>query len=154
MLNIMEHDGIKARIMYDQDIDLFRGEILGLSGSADFYADNIKSLNIEFKKSLEMYLEVCQERGIEPFKNYNGKISYRTNSDIHSKLELVATSKNISINKLLDEIVIQKIQELIVWHVKEIMVLLVRIKHVYVKWPPVVAVFLCLKHDSVSDHIR
>lgn len=114
MLNIMEHNGIKARIMYDQDIDLFRGEILGLTGSADFYADNITNLNIEFKKSLEMYLEVCEEREIEPFKNYNGKISYRTNSDIHSKLELIATSKNISVNKLVDEIVSQKVQELIV----------------------------------------
>lgn len=105
MINILVHNGVKARIMYDPDIELFRGEIIGLSGAADFYAEDIHALKSELETSLQVYLDVCREKGIEPYKTYNGKISYRTKSATHQKLELLAVSQHISINKLLDKIV-------------------------------------------------
>ena len=37
--------------------ELFRGEILGLTGSADFYGKTVTELKREFKKSLEVYLD-------------------------------------------------------------------------------------------------
>jgi predicted HicB family RNase H-like nuclease len=39
-MNLMTVDGYSARIEYDPETDLFRGEILGLSGGADFYGAN------------------------------------------------------------------------------------------------------------------
>lgn len=36
-MNIMKLGGYKAKIEYDPELDQFRGEILGLNGSADFY---------------------------------------------------------------------------------------------------------------------
>ena len=73
-MNIMEIDGYKAKIEYDPELDQFRGEILGLNGSADFYGKTPASLRKEFKNSLKVVLEVCEEQGIEPIKNYSGKI--------------------------------------------------------------------------------
>jgi len=60
-----------------RDLDLFRGEILGLSGGADFYGKNPKELRAEFKKSLEVFLEVCKEKGIEPRRHFSGKFNLR-----------------------------------------------------------------------------
>ncbi len=37
-MNIMTLGNMKAKIEFDQDAELFRGEILGLTGSADFSA--------------------------------------------------------------------------------------------------------------------
>ncbi len=37
-MNLMTVDGYNAKIEYDAETDLFRGEILGLSGGADFTA--------------------------------------------------------------------------------------------------------------------
>ena len=65
-MNIMELNAYKAKIEYDPDIDMFRGEILGLNGGADFYGNNPAELRREFKKSLKIYLEVCQEKGVNP----------------------------------------------------------------------------------------
>ena len=65
-MSIMIVDGYQARIEYDADLDRFRGEILGLNGGADFYGKNPKELRSEFKKSLQTFLEVCAEKGIEP----------------------------------------------------------------------------------------
>lgn len=109
MNNILELNGLKAKIVFDPEIEMFRGEILGLSGTADFYAENVQSLKDEMKTSLEVYLEVCQEEGIEPYKHYSGKIAYRTASDIHQKLEALASAQNVSVNKLIDKFVVEGI---------------------------------------------
>lgn len=39
-MSLMTLEGFHARIDYDEDTDLFRGEILGLSGGADFYGSS------------------------------------------------------------------------------------------------------------------
>ena len=48
-MNMMIVDEYSAKIEYDPELDLFRGEILGLSGGADFYGKNPKELRTEFK---------------------------------------------------------------------------------------------------------
>ena len=71
-MNMMILNDYKAKIEYDSDIDMFRGEILGLTGGADFYGETPAELRTEFKKSLETFLEVCKEKGISPKKQYSG----------------------------------------------------------------------------------
>ena len=46
--------GHKAKIEYDPEIDMFRGEILGLNGGADFYGKTPDELRLEFEKSLKV----------------------------------------------------------------------------------------------------
>lgn len=45
---------------------MFRGEFVGLNGGADFYARDVDGLKVEAKKSLEVFLEMCREDGVEP----------------------------------------------------------------------------------------
>ena len=107
-MNMMTLDGFSAKIEYDADLDVFRGEILGLSGGADFYGKNPKELRTEFKKSLQVFLEVCQEKGIEPRRNYSGKFNLRISPDLHEKLAIVAQAEGKSINTLAQEALLQR----------------------------------------------
>ncbi len=61
-MNIMTVEGHKAKIEYDPEIDMFRGEILGLNGGADFYGKTPEELRSGFKKPLKVFLDVCKER--------------------------------------------------------------------------------------------
>ena len=70
-------DGQKAVIQYDPEIEMFRGEFLGLSGGADFYASDIDGLKKEGKQSLNVYLDMCKEKGVEPYKSYSGRFNIR-----------------------------------------------------------------------------
>ena len=108
-MNMMTLDGFSAKIEYDADLDVFRGEILGLSGGADFYGKNPKELRTEFKKSLQVFLEVCQEKGIEPRRNYSGKFNLRISPDLHEKLAIVAQAEGKSINTLAQEALQQRV---------------------------------------------
>jgi predicted HicB family RNase H-like nuclease len=103
-MNIMEVDGYKAKIEYDPELDQFRGEILGLNGSADFYGKSPASLRREFKNSLKVYLEVCEEKGIAPTKEFSGKFNLRIPPRLHSEIAARASAENKSINQWVSEV--------------------------------------------------
>ena len=102
-MNTMTVDGYHAKIEYDDDLELFRGEILGLSGGADFYGKNPKELRAEFKKSLQVFLEVCEEKGIAPRRHFSGKFNLRIPPELHEKLAIEAQAQGKSINTLAQE---------------------------------------------------
>jgi predicted HicB family RNase H-like nuclease len=99
-MNVMTVDGYQAKIEYDAGTDLFRGEILGLTGGADFYGKNPKELRAEFRKSLQVFLDVCREKGIEPRRSYSGKFNLRIPPELHEKLAIAAQAEGKSINAL------------------------------------------------------
>ena len=72
MINQMTIDGVKAVITYDSDIDMFRGEFLGLNGGADFYAKDAEGLRREGAISLQVFFDACREDNVDPFKSYPG----------------------------------------------------------------------------------
>jgi predicted HicB family RNase H-like nuclease len=102
-MSLMTLDGYHAKIEYDAELDLFRGEILGLNGGADFYGKNPKELRTEFKKSLQVFLAVCKEKGIEPRKHFSGKFNLRISPELHEQLAIAAQAEGKSINLLAQE---------------------------------------------------
>ena len=110
-MNMMEVDGYKAKIEYDPDLDQFRGEILGLNGSADFYGNSPSSLRNEFSNSLKVFLEVCEEKGISPKKEYSGKFNLRIPPRLHSEIAARATAEHKSINQFVSEILKRSVNE-------------------------------------------
>jgi predicted HicB family RNase H-like nuclease len=108
-MSLMSLDGYDAKIEFDADLDLFRGEILGLTGGADFYGKNPKELRSEFKKSLQVFLEVCEENGIEPRRSYSGKFNLRIPAELHEKLAIVAQAEGKSLNRLAEEALVLRV---------------------------------------------
>lgn len=98
MMNVMTSDAYQARIDYDPEADMFRGEILGLNGGADFHGRNPKELRADFRNSLEEFLAVCKEKGIEPRRSFSGKFNLRIPPELHEKLALVAQADGKSVN--------------------------------------------------------
>lgn len=102
-MNVMTVDGYAAKIDYDEELDMFRGEILGLNGGADFYGKNPRELRAEFRKSLQVFLDVCREKGIEPRRSYSGKFNLRIPPELHERLAIVAQAEGKSINTVAQE---------------------------------------------------
>jgi len=64
MNNVLKIDGHTAVISFDPDIEMFRGEFIGLNGGADFYADSVEELKKEGSISLSVFLDECKKDGI------------------------------------------------------------------------------------------
>lgn len=109
MMNTMVIDGYKAVIQYDPDIEMFRGEFIGLNGGADFYAKDIDGLRKEGKTSLQVFLEMCREDGVEPRKEYSGKFNLRVPTNLHAEIAVCAAATGKSLNQWLVDLLRENI---------------------------------------------
>ena len=103
MKNVMQINGYDAVINYDPEIEMFRGEFINLNGGADFYASDIEGLHKEGRASLDMFLRMCEEDGVEPKKSYSGKFNVRISPKLHEKLVLASSATGKSINQIVVE---------------------------------------------------
>ena len=99
MKNTMTIDGYRAVIQFDPEIEMFRGEFVGLNGGADFYADDIEGLKREGAASVRVFLEMCAEDGIEPIKAFSGKFNVRVPPELHAEIVVAATAEGKSLNQ-------------------------------------------------------
>lgn len=102
-MNLMNVDDYHAKIEYEKETDQFRGEILGISGGADFYGSSPDELRREFKKSLDDFLEVCKEQGIEPRRHFSGKFILRIPPELYEKLAMTSEAQGKSLNTFAQE---------------------------------------------------
>lgn len=102
-MNTLEIDGHKAVVLFDPEINMFRGEFLGLTGGADFYADSVEGLRHEGSISLRTFLETCHERGIEPYRSFSGKFNVRIPGELHAEAVQAAAARGVSLNDLVRE---------------------------------------------------
>ena len=103
MRNMMEIDGYQAIIQFDPDIEMFRGEFVGLSGGADFYARDIAGLRREGSVSLKVFLEMCQDDGVEPRRQFSGKFNVRIPPELHAAISAAAAADGKSLNQWVTE---------------------------------------------------
>ncbi len=99
----MEIDGVKAVITYDPEISMFRGEFVGLNGSADFYATDVEGLKREGQASLKVFLDMCREDGVEPYKHYSGKFLVRIPPELHAEIAAAAEASGMSLNQWVEK---------------------------------------------------
>lgn len=99
MINVMTIDGYQAVVTYDPEIQMFRGEFLGLNGGADFYAKDVKGLQREGKISLKVFLEACAEDGVDPRKQFSGKFVLRLDPETHEAAAIAAAAHGKSLNQ-------------------------------------------------------
>ena len=98
-MNTMTINGYQAVIAFDSDIQMFRGEFIGLNRGADFYAADVEGLKREGEISLRVFFEACARRGIEPRKHFSGKFSLRVDAATHEAAAIAAAAHGQSLNQ-------------------------------------------------------
>lgn len=109
-MNTMTINGYQAVIAFDSDIQMFRGEFVGLNGGADFYAKDVDGLRREGECSLSLFLEACAEDGVDPRKRFSGKFSLRVDPELHEAAAIAAAAHGQSLNQWATEAIRQAAQ--------------------------------------------
>jgi predicted HicB family RNase H-like nuclease len=99
MKNVIEIDGHKAVVAFDPETRMLRGEFLGLNGGADFLAEDVEGLFREGRISLKVFLDMCAEKGIDPFREYSGRFNVRLDPRTHEAAAVAAAASNKSLNE-------------------------------------------------------
>ena len=69
-MNVMTVDDYHAKIEFDPELDMFRGEILGLNGSADFAERTRRRKSMENVKSIEHAVESLPPLKLAEFRRW------------------------------------------------------------------------------------
>jgi len=100
---MLEHKGYVGHVEYDDEAEIFHGEIINTRDVITFQGQSVAELQTAFVDSIEDYLEYCAERGEKPEKPFSGKFMLRTNPDLHRELFLAAKKAGKSLNAWLNE---------------------------------------------------
>lgn len=65
-MKILEYKGYKTRIVYSQEDDVYCGEIINIDDSVSFHSENISTIEDEFHKAVDDYIELCKSIVINP----------------------------------------------------------------------------------------
>lgn len=100
---VMEYDGYVGAIAYDDDEELFHGEVVNIRDVITFQGRSVKELKKALRDSVNFYREQCTKRGKEPEKPVSGKILLRVDPTLHRELLTAAALENKSLNTLVKE---------------------------------------------------
>ncbi len=109
---MIEYKGYHGAVEFDPQLDQFHGRVINTRSVISFYGTSVEELREEMAASVDVYLEVCEERGIDPDRPYSGKFMVRVRPEVHRNIALAAASEGKSMNEWLSE----RIEEIVhVW---------------------------------------
>jgi predicted HicB family RNase H-like nuclease len=98
-MNVMTYKGYEALVQYDQDAEIFHGEVMNLRDVITFQGSSVAELKQAFADSVEDYLVFCKERGEEPEKPYSGQFVVRVDPPLHKAVAVAAKRAGMSLNR-------------------------------------------------------
>ena len=106
----MEYKGYIGKVEFDDEANVFHGEVINLRDVITFEANSVSGLWKAFRDSIDDYLEFCTERGEEPEKPFSGKFMIRVEPRLHRELVTRARLRNVSLNSLVHDTLEQAVR--------------------------------------------
>ncbi|GGG04062.1 MULTISPECIES: type II toxin-antitoxin system HicB family antitoxin [Cysteiniphilum] len=94
----MNYKGYIGHVEFDEELEMFVGEVINTRDVITFQSDTAHGLKQEFINSIEDYLEFCKERSEEPEKPFSGKFNLRLTPELHREIYVAAKHAGMSIN--------------------------------------------------------
>ncbi|MFH1933546.1 MAG: type II toxin-antitoxin system HicB family antitoxin [Pseudomonadota bacterium] len=94
----MEYKGYFAKVEFDDEANIFHGEVINLRDVVTFQGETVYELRKAFHDSVDDYLEFCAARGEEPEKPYSGKFVVRVEPELHKTIAIQARKNGKSLN--------------------------------------------------------
>lgn len=100
---MMEYKGYHGVVKYDDEAEIFHGDVLLAKGAVTFQGETVEELKQAFHESVDDYLGFCEESGIEPEKPFSGKLVLRMKPELHRALAVAARREHKSLNALIND---------------------------------------------------
>lgn len=95
----MRYGDYIATIDYEDESELFHGRVVNIRDVVNFYGGSVEELQAEFRDSIQTYLEVCEEEGIEPSRPYSGRFNVRMPAKLHQAIAEASAIEGKSLNR-------------------------------------------------------
>lgn len=100
---MLKHKGYTGHAEFDDEAELFHGEVLDLRDVITFQGTSVEELEREFRDSIDDYLEFCEERSEEPDRPFSGRLMLRLPPNVHREVYVRARQEGKSLNQWIAE---------------------------------------------------
>jgi predicted HicB family RNase H-like nuclease len=107
---MMEYKGYLARVEFDDEANLFHGEVMNIRDVITFQGQSVDELRQAFEDSVEDYLAFCAKRGEEPNQPFSGQLTVRLSPQQHRKVILAAEKAGKDVERWIAEALEQAIE--------------------------------------------
>ena len=95
---MLNHKGYIGRVEFDEECEIFSGEVINTKDVITFQADLARNLKQSFIDSVEDYLAFCKSRNENPEKPFSGKFNLRISPELHQQAYIAAKDSGMSLN--------------------------------------------------------
>ena len=95
---MMEYKGYFAKVEFDDEAEVFHGEVINLRDVITFEGESVHDLREAFQESVDDYLDFCAKRGEEPERPYSGRFVVRVAPELHKRIAVRAKLEGKSLN--------------------------------------------------------
>jgi len=105
----MKYKGYTGKAEYDDEAEIFYGEVIGLRDVVTFKGTSVRELHKSFRESIDDYLAFCKRMNKDPDIPASGKLVLRIPPELHSYASVSAKSEGKSLNSWVAEAVKDKL---------------------------------------------
>ena len=106
---MMKYKGYTGKAEYDDDAEIFHGEVIGLRDVVTFRGSSVKELQKSFRESIDDYLAFCQRMNKAPDIPASGRLILRIPPELHSYAAITAKTQGVSLNSWVADAVKDKL---------------------------------------------
>jgi predicted HicB family RNase H-like nuclease len=99
----MKYKGYTGIVEFDEESGSLFGRVVGLRDLITFQGDSVAGVIQAFHDSVDVYLELCADRGESPEKPYSGHFVLRIDPHLHRAVSHAAEERGLSLNSLIEE---------------------------------------------------
>lgn len=97
-MNTLKYKDYIGSVDYSAEDSVFYGKIEGIGDLVDYEGESVVELRNAFKDAVEDYLAFCKDEGVEPQKNFSGKLNLDITPDLQMNVATLAKKAGMSIN--------------------------------------------------------
>lgn len=101
---MLSYNGYIGIVEYDDEAEIFHGEVANTKDVITFQSDNAKELRAEMIASIEAHLVFCEKMGREASKPFSGDFVVRTSPANHGLFTAAAKISKMSLNKWAEQV--------------------------------------------------
>ena len=102
--NVLEYRGYHGNVEYSVSDRCFFGKVLGIRALVTYEGTDADSIEREFRASVDDYLDLCEQKGITPEKEYSGVFQIRISPETHRELAIKSEASGKKLNTVVAEI--------------------------------------------------
>ncbi len=96
---MLKYKDYVGKVDFDAEGKIFTGEVLGLTSVITFQGRNSEELEESFRSSIDLFLKMCAEDGVDPERAFSGRFNLRLSPDLHRKIVIQAAKEGMSLNE-------------------------------------------------------